>query len=339
MKVSIKRIRKKINLIYSALPGMLIFTLISCAPKLTAVSTTRIALGTYVKITIVVDHSRASIAQDAIENAYTMIEGYERMFDHRIAGGALAIFNEKTTLRNGDEEVLLSLIKEALQYANLTKGYFDPTILPLVKLWGFDIKSPRLPSPEKIERTLPLVGYENALISEDGIKKPEWLKFDLSGIAKGKIVDLIRENLKEQGYRNFLIDAGGDIYVSGLNSSRKKWRIAIQDPEHMDKFSGIVEKTDTAIVTSGDYENYFEEDGRVYTHLLNPYTGYPDSDCKSVTILASDTGFADAIATGVFVMGSQRGIAFLTENEIEGFIIYKTGDGKTKTFSTSGFWK
>lgn len=339
MKLSHKRIRKKINILYSALPGMLILTLISCAPKLTAVSTTRIALGTYVKITIVVDRSSTDIAQEAIEKAYTMIESYEKMLDHRAGGGALAIFNGRTTLDNGNEKVLLALIKEAVQYANLTRGYFDPTILPLVELWGFDIKSPRLPSPEEIERTLPLVGYENALISEDGVKKPEWLKFDLSGIAKGKIVDLIRENLKEQGYRNFLIDAGGDIYVSGFNSSRKKWRIAIQDPEHMERFSGILEKTDTAIVTSGDYENYFEEGGRIYTHLLNPHTGYPDSDCKSVTILASDTGFADAIATGVFVMGSQRGIAFLTENGIEGFIIYKTGDGKTETFSTSGFWK
>ncbi|MGQ9615175.1 MAG: FAD:protein FMN transferase [Spirochaetota bacterium] len=339
MKLAFKIIEKKLRIVYWALPGILILTLISCAPKLTAISTTRIALGTYIKITIVVDHGRASIAQDAIEKAYTMIESYEKIFDYRVEDGALAIFNDKTVLEEGDEKVLLSLIKEALQYANLTNGYFDPTILPLVKLWGFDSKSPRLPSPEEITRTLQFVGYENALTSVDGVKKPEWLKFDLSGIAKGKIVDLIRDSLKEQGYKNFLIDAGGDIYVSGLNSRRKKWRIAIQDPEHMERFSGVVEKTDTAIVTSGDYENYFEEGGRIYSHLLDPHTGYPNSDCKSVTILASDTGFADAIATGVFVMGSQRGSKFLIENKVEGFIIYKTVDGKIKTYSTSGFWK
>jgi thiamine biosynthesis lipoprotein len=161
---------------------------------------------------------------------------------------------------------------------------------------------------------------------------------DLSGIAKGKIVDLIRDQLFHSGFSDFLIDAGGDLYVSGKNLNRKYWRIAIQDPEHEDKFSGVLEKTDTAIVTSGDYENFFVQNEKRYSHLFNPNTGYPDSDCKSVTIITDDTAKGDAIATAVFAMGSSRGYRFLLDKGIEGFIIFRSGKHDIESLSTPHFW-
>ena len=190
----------------------------------------------------------------------------------------------------------------------------------------------------KIEDTLKNVGYEKAAVYEDRIEKPLDIKFDLGGIAKGKIVDLIRDRLDQSGYTDFLINAGGDIYVRGLNRDKNKWKIAIQDPVDENKFNAIIEKTDTAIVTSGDYERFFIEDGVRYSHLFNPKTGYPFSDCKSVTILSENTSFADAGATAVFVMGSKMGFDFLTENNIKGYIIYSSKNGKIETKSTPGFW-
>ncbi len=324
---------------FHTLLTLTIIALTSCTSKLNSITNTRIALGTYVKITIVANRSDTASAQSAIDSAYEMIDEYQHLFDYRSRNGALAVFNESTALTGKDDERLFPLLVEALKYAHYTQGYFDPTILPVVQLWGFDTNSPRLPPAEEIERMVQLVGYEKAVLTEDGIEKPQWLQFDLSAIAKGKIVDLIRDYLQELGYTSFLIDAGGDIYVRGLNSNRKKWRIAIQDPERRDRFSGIVEKTETAIVTSGDYENFFEEGGKRYSHLFNPRTGYPESNCRSVTILAPDTAFADAIATAVFVMGSESGRAFLKENRIEGLIIFQTAGGKIETFNTPGFWK
>jgi thiamine biosynthesis lipoprotein len=161
------------------------------------------------------------------------------------------------------------------------------------------------------------------------------VRLDLSGIAKGKIVDMARDRLRDAGFSDFLVDAGGDIYVGGRNLNRRKWRVAIQDPVQRDRFSGIVEKSEVAIVTSGDYENFFTRDGKRYTHLLNPFTGYSDSDIRSVTIIAHDTAFADAIATAVFTMGSREGYQFLLEHGVEGYIIY--GEAR-KSFSTSHFW-
>jgi thiamine biosynthesis lipoprotein len=169
--------------------------------------------------------------------------------------------------------------------------------------------------------------------------KPREVKLDLSGIAKGRIVDLIRDYIRSEGYENFLIDAGGDIYVSGRNSQRKLWRIAIQDPVKKTEYRGILEKKDTAIVTSGDYERFFIEDGKRYSHLFNPKTGYPVSNMKSVTILLPETAFADAVATAVFAMGSERGFNFLVEHEIEGYIIFDTEDGDIDSKSTMEFWR
>jgi thiamine biosynthesis lipoprotein len=151
-------------------------------------------------------------------------------------------------------------------------------------------------------------------------------------------VDLTCDLIREAGFSNFLVDAGGDIYVSGRNLRGSAWRIAIQDPDNRERYSGILEKSDTAIVTSGDYESFFEQDGRRYSHLLNPFTGYPESDIRSVTVVAEETAFADAVATAVFIMGSRKGFSFLEARGIEGLIQYVNTEGLLESESTPRFW-
>lgn len=323
--------------IFTALTcAVLVFT--SCSNKRTAVSKTKIALGTYVQITVITNKSDTANAESTIERAYEKMEGLEETFDYKTETGQLYQFNNSTHILENSSGELFSLIKDSLTLAQKTGGYFDPTILPIVQLYGFDTENPHFPGDEKIRESLKHVGYNKVTVFDDKIVKPEDIKIDLSGIAKGKIVDHIRDYLKARGYNDFLINAGGDIYVNGTNADNKKWRIAIQDPVHEDRYSGIVEKTNTAIVTSGDYERFFIEDGVRYHHLFNPKTGYPFSDCKSVTILSEDTAFADAIATAVFAMGSREGYSFISNNNIKGYIIYSKKNGKIETKNTPGFW-
>ncbi len=268
-----------------------------------------------------------------------MIYDFDNKLDYRNKNGALWQFNNSNQITKQEDELLFSFLEEALNLAHLTAGYFDPTILPIVQLWGFNSGNPRVPSEYAINENLKYIGYEKVILMKDRILKPETTKFDLSGIAKGKIVDILRDHLRSENYHNFLINAGGDIYVSGTTKDRNKWRIAIQDPVQENQYSGVVEKSDRAVVTSGDYEQFFIEDGVRYSHLFNPKTGYPFSDIKSVTIIADNTSFADAIATAVFCMGSEEGFSFLTRNTIKGFIIYQNADEKILTKSTPGFWE
>jgi len=309
----------------------------SCAGRRSSVSDTRIALGTYVQIIIVSDRKGVDKAKAAIEETYAMVAEHEERFDYRREGGALFRFNRGTTLAKDEDGLLYDLIKEAVAAAELTGGFFDPTVLPLTQLWGFDSDSPKRPPDDRIREALKNVGYKRVEVHEDRIVKPTGVRFDLSGIAKGRIVDLASDLLKSGGYRDFLVNAGGDIYVNGRNAEGKKWRIAIQDPVRPDHYSAMVNKTGSAVVTSGDYERFFVEGEKRYCHLFNPFTGYPGSDIRSATILAPDAMFADAIATAVFVMGSKEGLAFLLRSGIEGYLIYN-GDG-VESKSTPGFWK
>jgi thiamine biosynthesis lipoprotein len=310
----------------------------SCAGKRVSISKTNIALGTYVQITVIGGKDRKEDVDQRIEEAFEEIRKYEDTFDYRSQNGHLAWFNQSDHILLKGNDLLFELIKESLYLAEFTNGYFDPTILPIVQLWGFDTDNPSLPTDKKIEENLKRVGFKKLTLLDDRIIKPREVHLDLSAIAKGKIVDIIRDFLIDEDYKNFLINAGGDIYVSGTNASKRKWKIAIQDPLNADRYSGIVEKTDTAIVTSGDYERYFYHDGVKYTHLFNPKTGYPFTDCKSVTVLAADTAFADAVATAVFSMGSDEGFLFLKKNRIEGYIIYSENGKSIESKSTSHFW-
>jgi thiamine biosynthesis lipoprotein len=309
------------------------------ARRLTSVTRTRIALGTYVKITIVTDKRDEQNAGTIIDRCFTRIDELDRMFDYRPEGGALWQFNKDKVITREQNPELFTLIHESLLIASRTDGYFDPTLLPIVRVWGFDTDSPHLPANKDIEKALQFVGYNKIKVEEDRIVKPEDVKLDLSGIAKGRTVDLIRDYIRGEGYENFLIDAGGDIYVSGKNAQRKLWRIAIQDPVNKTGYRGILEKKDIAIVTSGDYERFFIKDGRRYSHLFNPKTGFPADDLKSVTILLPDTAAADAVATAVYVMGSEKGFNFLKEHEIEGYLIFTSADGGVVSKSTPNFWK
>ncbi len=317
---------------------LIIFPLLySCKINNIEVEKTNIALGTFIQINIVCNKKNYYNAEKTINNAFKLIKRLENEFDYRKKGG-LNNFNIYSILYKNNSPELFSLIVDSVKIAKLTDGYFDPTIYPLTKLWGFNGDNPHLPEQSDIDKAKRLVNYKKLDIKKQTITKPNLIKLDLSAIAKGKIVDLTRDFIIKNGYKNFLINAGGDIYASGLNKENKRWKIAIQDPFNHSKYIGILNLKDSSVVTSGDYERFFIKNGIRYCHIINPKTGYPPHNINSVTIISKDTEFSDAIATAVFVMGIDRGFKFLVKNNIQGLIIGTDKNNKIIFKHTDRFW-
>jgi thiamine biosynthesis lipoprotein len=261
-------------------------------------------------------------------------------FDHRYPDSAVGRLNREGRLTGPLPEGVLDTLNLARSVATLSRGAFDPTILPLTSLWSFD-SGGRLPGAEELAAALPRVDYSRLWIAADGtVALPPGFGLDLGGIAKGAVVDLLAAELERRGHRRYLIDAGGDILVSGLKEGRRPWSIAIRHPRDSEVMVGVLElggEGRVAVVTSGDYERYFEQDGRRYHHIIDPHTGYPAEGLASVTVIAPTCAAADALATAAFVLGPEEGLQLLESLEsVEGLLIAERG-GSLSAIRTSGF--
>jgi len=260
-------------------------------------------------------------------------------FDHRRADSPVGELNRRGRSRLRPEAI--AVLQEALEIAALSAGAFDPTVLPLTALWSFDTGG-RLPEPVEIEHALERTDYTRLRIDAAGeVTLPEGFGLDLGGIAKGAVVDLLSEVLDARVGANYLIDAGGDILVSGLKDGDKPWVIAIRHPRDPRGLAGRLSLGSRggkiAVVTSGDYERYFDQDGRRYHHILDPRTGYPARGPASVTVIAGSCARADALATAAYVLGPEGGLALLQGlEEVEGLILSEE-NGRLTALATSGF--
>lgn len=234
----------------------------------------------------------------------------------------------------------------ALQVANETDGYFDFTIGPLVQAWGFGLKKRDSMSPEKIQRILPLIDYHNVkLVNGQIVKKNPEIQLDFNAIAQGITVDELADFLQTHGIDRFLIDVGGEIYASKTKPDGSQWKVGIEQPSKQ-KDEGrtiqqIVTLKNQGLATSGSYRNFYEIDGKRYSHVINPKTGYPVThQLLSVTVLAPDAGLADAYATAFLVMGVEKAVENLKKlHDVEAFFISASGDGGYEVFVTEGFQK
>jgi thiamine biosynthesis lipoprotein len=264
-------------------------------------------------------------------------------FDHRHPDSAVGRLNREGRLTGPLPPGVLDTLNLARSVATLSRGAFDPTILPLTAVWSFDTGG-RLPSPEEIAAVRPRVDYTRLSIGTDGtVTLPPGFGLDLGGIAKGAVVDLLGAELERRGYRRYLIDAGGDILVSGLKDGRRPWSIAIRHPRDSQGIVGVLAlggEGRVAVVTSGDYERYFEVNGRRYHHIIDPHTGYPAQGLVSVTVIAPSCAMADALATAAFVLGPEQGLKLLESlqpgDSVEGLLIAEH-DGRLSGGRTSGF--
>jgi len=211
----------------------------------------------------------------------------------------------------------------AQDISRLTDGTFDISVGPLVELWGFGAtpRPTKIPSAFEVAKVLAGVGYQKLQLRSNppAIRKelPQ-LQIDLSAIAKGYAVDVLAEQLENRGIDNYLVEIGGELKAAGLRNADTPWRIAIEKPlEDRREVAEVFPLTDTALATSGNYRNFFIEDGERYAHTLDPATGLPIRDrLASVTVLDPSCARADALATALMVMGEERARRFSTEHGI-----------------------
>ncbi len=272
---------------------------------------------------------------------FSFVDREVSVFDYRLKTSPLWELNHVgRAVLSGD---LLDTVRESLRVARESGGAFDPAIWALTRLWDFD-EGGRLPKREEIKIARAYVDYKQVSIKElDGNRAlvilPRGFGLDLGGIAKGEIVDLLADYLNRLGYDQFLIEAGGDILVSGLKIDRK-WRIGIRHPRRLNEFLAIIpfgrRGERMSIVTSGDYEQYFVKNGIRYNHIIDPRTGYPARDVVSVTVIDTSCRRADALSTAAFVLGYSEGLSFLEREGVEGLLV-REDNGRLECEKTPGF--
>ena len=238
------------------------------------------------------------------------------------------------------------VMKVAQRIHRLSEGAWDGTVNPLVDLWGFG-RSDRfdtIPSEEEITALLQHIGFGNIEIREPGflVKKRADVSLDLSSIAKGYGVDQIAEIIRKEGFENYLVEIGGEVFASGYRQDGKLWRIGINRPNPdaaFDDVYKVVNLYNRAFATSGDYRNFFVVDGIRYSHIIDPRTGYPVSNgVVSVTIIAAGCTFADGLATAIMVMGVEKGLDLINRlDAVEGLVVVEKKDGGLVAFYSSGF--
>lgn len=277
-------------------------------------------------------------AKEAVPEALGQLAGLEELFSTNIESSDVSRIN-----RAGREGVVVSpetevLVGEALRFADLTDGAFDPTVGPLVRLWGIGTERARVPERTEIEAALAGVDRQGVRIVEGGrISLAPGQGIDLGGIAKGYAADRLRDRLVAGGVESGLIDLGGNILVFGKAPGGQLWRIGVQDPEEpRGDVLGVVELVEGSVVTSGGYERFFERDGIRYHHILDPVTGAPArSGLLGVTVVSSDSLEGDALSTALFVMGLDRGMELV--EGLDGVeALFVTEDGRVILSSGMG---
>lgn len=226
------------------------------------------------------------------------------------------------------------MVSAANDISFMTQGAFDITVGPLVNLWGFgpQNREGELPTAEEVAVAKAHVGYQQLETDCDHSvmrKSSANIYIDLSGWAKGYAVDLISKLLDAQKLQNYLVEIGGELRLKGHNAARKKFSIAIEKPLLNNEIAhDIVMLSDTSVATSGDYRNFFEEDGRRYSHTIDPRTGYPvNHTLTGVTVVSTQSAYADAVATAFLVLGPEDGLALAEKLRIAAYFLVKTDNG------------
>ena len=232
------------------------------------------------------------------------------------------------------------VLKKALYYCDISNGKYDITISPLVKLWGFEsFKEVKVPQNNLILEQLANVGYKKIHLSNNFlVKQNKKIQIDLNSIAKGFAVDRISEFLYNNGFKNHLVEIGGELKSSRFGDSKKKWIIGIQNPQNLSVIKKI-NLSNMSMATSGTYNNFFEIDGVQYSHLINPMTGFPiDHQTVSATVISKECIDSDALATVLMTMMPSEGIDFINNlDNIEAMIIKLDEKGNLIEFLSKGF--
>ena len=228
----------------------------------------------------------------------------------------------------------------AMQISKETDGSFDITVAPLVNAWGFGFKQGKTPDKHQIDSLRALVGFDKVkLQNHNVIKSDKRIMLDCSAIAKGYGSDMVAQMLEKKGIRNYMIEIGGEVVTHGISEKRLPWKIGVTKPSDdslnvNQELQTVLNVTDKAMATSGNYRNFYYKGGKKYAHTIDPKTGYPvQHSLLSATVLTKNCATADAYATAFMVMGIEKAKKVLAEHpELMAYFIYSDNKGELKVW-------
>lgn len=315
--------------IWLALVGLAFF--VSCTPAPQQISVSGETMGTTYHIRYVTanpNHAPDKV-KERVDAVLQQINSQMSTYD---PNSELSLFNQRQTT----EPVVVSraletVVRRALEIGAETDGLLDVTVGPLVNLWGFGPlgRPERAPSAEQLAAVRDEVGYQHLRVENHQlIKAVPGLYVDLSTIAKGYGVDRVALLLEQMEIKNYLVEIGGEMRMKGSKPGAQPWRIAIEQPISLDRaVQRVIEPGNHSVATSGDYRNYFEEDGVRYSHIIDPRTGKPiQHNLVSVTVITDTCMDADAYATALTVMGPERALEFATQKGLAVLLVTREND-------------
>lgn len=279
--------------------------------------------------TVITAQAHGSNAKSALDLAFERALAIEYKMSRFKEGSEIDLINQNA----GVQAVNISpdtyfVIKKALDYAHKTGGAFNPLMGDLVDLWGIGTDHAKVPSAEELNAFLPYIAYDQLELTKDPYTAKltsSKVKVDLGAIAKGYAADQMRDVLLEQGITSALLNLGGNVIVIGSKPAGAPWSIGVQDPLAADRgeIAGVIRAKSTSVVTSGNYERFFNYNGIRYHHIMDPFTGAPaNKGIISSTIITPNSVDADALSTSVYVLGKDTGLELLESlPNVEGIII------------------
>jgi thiamine biosynthesis lipoprotein len=247
---------------------------------------------------------------------------------------------EQFVEKNEEGRMFLDVFHLAQSISDDTEGAFDITVAPLVNAWGFGFKNGIMPTQEEVDSIRQFIGNDLVSYTEDNDgelinKRDPRIMLDCSAIAKGYGTDVVMRLLQKHNIENFMIEVGGEVVTRGINPNRTPWRIGVTKPTDdtlavANELQTVLNVTDRAIATSGNYRNYYYKNGRKYAHTIDPKTGYPvQHSLLSATVLTDQCAIADAYATAFMVMGIEKAKEILARHpEMMAYFIYSDAEGK-----------
>lgn len=294
-------------------------------------------------------HDRGMVFGTVYHITYQSSKSLQKDIEAELAkvDASLSPFNERsiiTAVNENRDTVVNKMFSDvfalAMKISDSTNGAFDITVAPLVNAWGFGFKGGAMPSRHQVDSLKALVGYHKVSLTNGRVSKTDpRIMLDCSSIAKGYGCDVVAKFLSAKGIDNYMVEIGGEIVTRGISEKRLPWKIGVTKPTDdslnvNQEIQTIINVTDKAMATSGNYRNFYYKNGRKYAHTIDPSTGYPvQHNILSSTVIANDCATADAYATAFMVMGLDKAKAVLSRHpELMAYFILASDDGTNKVW-------
>ena len=294
-------------------------------------------------------HDRGMVFGTVYHITYQSSKSLQKDIEAELAkvDASLSPFNERsiiTAVNENRDTVVNKMFSDvfalAMKISDSTNGAFDITVAPLVNAWGFGFKGGAMPSRHQVDSLKALVGYHKVSLTNGRVSKTDpRIMLDCSSIAKGYGCDVVAKFLSAKGIDNYMVEIGGEIVTRGISEKRLPWKIGVTKPTDdslnvNQEIQTIINVTDKAMATSGNYRNFYYKNGRKYAHTIDPSTGYPvQHNILSSTVIADDCATADSYATAFMVMGLDKAKAILSRHpELMAYFILASDDGTNKVW-------